>query len=109
MTSHLFIILFILNLICIYSDEPRLLVFKVNENIGLINNVYLFAWYIQPNVCDAKIHAQNSSNINSYYKRPLIQTISLMGRVFANGPGDWDSISGRVIPDFKNGTWCCLG
>ncbi len=24
--------------------------------------------------------------------------ISLVGRVFANGPGDWGSIPGRVIP-----------
>ena len=26
------------------------------------------------------------------------QDISLMSRVFASGPGDWGSISGRVIP-----------
>ena len=32
----------------------------------------------------------------------------LVGRVFAIGPGDLGSISGRVIPDFKNGTWYLL-
>ena len=26
-------------------------------------------------------------------------TISIMVRVFANGPGDWGSITGRVIPN----------
>ena len=42
--------------------------------------------------------------------------IGLMGRVFANDPGDRGSIPGRVIPKSqkkkkkkkKNGTWCCL-
>ena len=31
--------------------------------------------------------------------------IGLMSRVFTNGPGDWGSIPGRVIPKTqKNGT-----
>ena len=30
-----------------------------------------------------------------------IQVIGLVGKVFANGPGDLDSIPGRVIPE----TW----
>ena len=35
--------------------------------------------------------------------------IGLVGRVFANGPGDRRSIAGRVIPKTqKNGTWCLL-
>ena len=34
--------------------------------------------------------------------------LCLMRRVFANGPGDRDSIPGRVIPKTKNGTWCRL-
>ena len=38
-------------------------------------------------------HLMIASNI-LYYDRP----IGLMSRVFANDPGDWDSISGRVIP-----------
>ena len=35
------------------------------------------------------------------------QAIGLMSRVFANGPGNWGSILGRVIPKTqnKNGTW----
>ena len=33
----------------------------------------------------------------------------LMSRVFTNGPGDWGSIPGWVIPKTqKNGTWCHL-
>ena len=32
-----------------------------------------------------------------------------MSRVFANGPGDWGSIPGRVIPKTqKNGTYAAL-
>ena len=31
-----------------------------------------------------------------------------VGRVFANDPGDLGSIPGRVIADFKNGTWYLL-
>ena len=27
-----------------------------------------------------------------------IYALGLIGRVFANGPGDWGSIPGRVIP-----------
>ena len=36
-----------------------------------------------------------------------IRVNSLVGSVFANGPGDWGSIPGRVIPKtfLKNGTW----
>ena len=34
--------------------------------------------------------------------------IGLVGRVFANGPGDLGSIPGRVIPKTKNGTWYLL-
>ena len=35
----------------------------------------------------------------------IYQAIGLMSRVFANGPGDQGSISGRVIPkDSNNGT-----
>ena len=34
----------------------------------------------------------------------------LMGRVFANDPGDQGSIPGQIIPETQNkkGTWCCL-
>ena len=36
-------------------------------------------------------------------------SISLMCKVFANGPGDQGLIPGRVIPKTKkNGTWCHL-
>ena len=32
--------------------------------------------------------------------------VGLVGRVFANGPRDQSSISGRVLPySLKNGTW----
>ena len=35
----------------------------------------------------------------------VLQLIGLVGRVFANGPGDMGSISGRVIPKtLKKGT-----
>ncbi len=35
----------------------------------------------------------------------IIPDIGLVGRVFANGPGDLDSIPGCVIPKtFKDGT-----
>ena len=34
--------------------------------------------------------------IYMYYINRLI---GLVGRVFANGPGDWSSISGRIIPN----------
>ena len=36
--------------------------------------------------------------------------IGLMGRVFANGPGDQGSVPGRVKPKTfkKNGTWYLL-
>ena len=38
-----------------------------------------------------------------------LDIIGLMSRVFTNGPGDWGSIPGRVIPKTrKNGTWCLL-
>ena len=30
--------------------------------------------------------------------------IGFMNRVFTNGPGDWGSIPGGVIPKTKNGT-----
>ena len=37
------------------------------------------------------------------------RAIGLMSRMFANGPEDWGSIPGRVIPKTqKNGTWCHL-
>ena len=36
---------------------------------------------------------QNTIHLSVYY-----QSISLMSRVFANGPGDQDSIPGWVIP-----------
>ena len=35
----------------------------------------------------------------------VYRLIGPVGRVFANGPGDWHSIPGRVIPKTKkNGT-----
>ena len=33
-----------------------------------------------------------------YNNEENIRLIGLVGRVYANGPGDWSSISGRVIP-----------
>ena len=36
----------------------------------------------------------------------LYRLIGLVGRVFANGPGDLGSIPGHE--DFKNGTWYLL-
>ena len=35
---------------------------------------------------------------NPSRKRDLLKNYGLVGRVFANGPGDLGSISGRVIP-----------
>ena len=34
----------------------------------------------------------------------ILRLIGLMGRVFANRPGDLSSISGHIIQDFKNST-----
>ena len=31
-----------------------------------------------------------------------------MCRVFANDPGHWGSIPGRILPRLKNSTWCRL-
>ena len=46
--------------------------------------------------------------IESNYKYYFGWLIGLVGGVYANGPGDPGSIPGRVIPDFKNGTWYLL-
>ena len=35
---------------------------------------------------------------HTIYIRKLCSFIGLMSRVFANGPGNWSSIPGRVIP-----------
>ena len=41
---------------------------------------------------ETQTHKQWSTRIS------LLLAIGLMSRVFANGPGDWDSIPGWVIP-----------
>ena len=46
--------------------------------------------------------------IDQHFVDPINRLIGLVGRVFSNGPGDLASISGRVITDFKNGTWHLL-
>ena len=42
-----------------------------------------------------------SRQINIYYIYNLHRAIDLMSRLFANGPGDWGSIPGQVIPKKK--------
>ena len=46
------------------------------------------------------IDIHNNKNIYYYFMTQfnVIPSLSLVGRVFANGPGDLDSIPGRVIP-----------
>ena len=48
-----------------------------------------------------------SQKVNIYNHYSIInQLIGLVGRVFANGLGDLDSISGRIIP--KTLKWCLI-
>ena len=54
-----------------------------------------------------RVEGQNITKASSFYLKK--QLIGQVGRVFTNGPGDWGSIPGRVIPKTlkkkkKNGT-----
>ena len=61
-----------------------------------IDNSYTFIWFqaFLSNI-------DNSYTFIRFHVTISNQTIGLMGRVFANGPGDRGSISGQVIPKME--------
>ena len=71
----------------IYTTEK---LHKVTENTGeVIKKKFWTIWHLQ-----LKFNPFKRENWNS-------NTLPVVGRVFANGPGDRGSIPGRVIPKIK--------
>ena len=58
----------------------------------MLEQLNIFAIINKSKVRDRSRGRPEGSLFNNYY------TFGLLGRVFANGPGDMDSIPGRVIP-----------
>ena len=83
---------------------------KKSGNLSYAPRIYIYIIKIS-----GKIDTSNSYKglvemiIHSFILSFKFPFIFLISRVFANGPGDWDSIPGRVIPKTqKSGTWCRL-
>ena len=89
---NLFNSLFYTKCYCKKKKKPNKVLFvdKINQ---LFNSSYLFKFILSPPTTTLK-----------YMGHLLMLSATLepaqwlSGRMFANGPGDWGSISGRVIP-----------
>ena len=75
------------------------------KHIEKIRYIYIYIYIYIRQRCKWLNTIQIYKLINSYFFK--LPDIGIMVRVFANGPEDLGSITGRVIPKTqKNGTWC---
>ena len=49
--------------------------------------------------CYGPFYGSNRTKLSTYAKLNCLKLNCVVGRVFANSPGDWRSILGRVIPE----------